>query len=238
VLDRVRQVPTLLARLPRATWEWVMRGQVPADLIDPKATAASNEPPNFNALLSDQFTVVRSRIDDVLRSDPQASAWIAADPAGYAAAMIEPTKAGDIADTEIADLRTWLESRWNATPRDTRMLQTFLKYLPGGQKLTKWTEAAPYLLTIIMVAHHALFGHIDLMVLGGYSLATWLTEKISNEVSGRTRRTNRRIGERFESLAHEQIAQVQAWLNRQAASPAELAHLENLAGDLAAAVAA
>jgi hypothetical protein len=235
VLDRVRQVPTLLARLPRATWEWVMRGQMPADLIDPRTGASSNEPPNFNALLSDQFTVVRSRIDDVLRSDPQAASWIAADATGYQNAMIEPTKAGEIADSEIADLRTWLESRWNATPRDTRMLQAFLKYLPGGQKLTKWTEAAPYLLTIIMVAHHALFGHIDLMVLGGYSLATWLTEKLSNEVSGRTRRTNRRIGERFESLAHEQIAQVQAWLNRQAASPAELAVLERLAGELAAA---
>jgi hypothetical protein len=235
VLDRVRQVPTLLARLPRATWEWVMRGQMPADLIDPKSAAASREPPNFNALLADQFTVVRSRIDDVLRSDPIAAGWIAADPTGYAAAMIEPAKAGEIADSEIADLRSWLESRWNATPRDTRLLQAFLKHLPGGAKLTKWTEAAPYLLTIIMVAHHALFGHIDLMVLGGYSLATWLTEKISNEVSGRTRRTNRRIGERFESLAHDQIAAVQAWLSRQAASPADLASLEKLSTDLATA---
>ena len=234
VLDRLRQMPTLLARLPRASWDWIVRGQMPADL-DPKAAAHAGDPPDFPAILGDQFTVVRSRIDDVLRSSPVAPAWLAADPGGYAAALLPPATAAAIATEEIAELTQWLQTRWNATPRDTKMLQSLLKYLPGGQKLTKWTEAAPYLLTIAVVAHHAIFGHVDLLVLGGYSLATWLTEKLSNEVGNRTRRTNRRIGERFEKLAHQQIRSVADWLDHQAPSRAELEQLEQLAAELATA---
>ena len=63
------------------------------------------------------------------------------------------------------------------------LLQKLLKHLPGGEKLTQWSEAAPYLLTIVVATHHAFFGHIDLMILGGYTLATWLTERLSNEVA-------------------------------------------------------
>ena len=232
MLDRVRQVPTLLARLPRATWDWVMRGDMPADL-NPAASANPNEPPDFAATLTEQFVVVRSRIDDALRSSPLSQKWIAADPTGYAESMIDPPAAGAIATDEIAKLRTWLETRWNATPRDTRMLQALLKHLPGGKKLTQWSEAAPYLLTIAVVAHHAFFGHIDLLVLGGYSLATWLTERVSNEVSSHTRATNRKIGERFERLAHQQIQQSIAWLASQAPTSAELSKLEQLAGEFA-----
>ena len=233
VLDRVRQMPTLLARLPRATWDWVMRGHVPADLVDPKSATNPGDPPDFAATLSDQFTVVRSRIDDVVRSSAAGAKWIASDTAAYQQTMIEPAKAGLIADDEVQQLRDWLEKRWNATPRDTRMLQALLKHLPGGKKLTQWSEAAPYLLTIIVLTHHAFFGHIDLLVLGGYSLATWLTERISNEVSGRTRTTNRKIGERFESLAHDQIQSVCAWLDRQSPSEKQLDQLDKLAGELA-----
>ena len=232
MLDRVRQVPTLLARLPRATWDWVMRGDMPADL-NPAANGNANEPPDFAATLTEQFVVVRSRIDDALRSSPTSQKWIAADEAGYAASLIDPPAAGAIADDEIAKLRSWLETRWNATPRDTRMLQALLKHLPGGKKLTQWSEAAPYLLTIAVVAHHAFFGHIDLLVLGGYSLATWLTERVSNEVTSHTRATNRKIGERFERLAHQQIQQATQWLASQAPSAAELVKLEQLAGELA-----
>ncbi|HSV12637.1 MAG TPA: hypothetical protein VLI90_00145, partial [Tepidisphaeraceae bacterium] len=231
VLDRVRQVPTMLARLPRATWDWVMRGELPSD-IDPKSNGRQGEPPDFRAALNDQFTVVRSRIDDILRSNPLAERWLNDNAASYNQSLLDPANAGKIADEEIENLKQWLETRWNATPRDTRVLQALLKYLPGGRQLTRWSEAAPYLLTIAVVTHHAFFGHIDLMVLGGYSLATWLTERISNEVASRTRATNRKIAERFERLAHEQIDRVCAWLDQQAPSERALDRVEHMADEL------
>jgi len=92
------------------------------------------------------------------------------------------------------------------------------EHLPGGERLTRWSEAAPYLLTIVVATHHAFFGHVDLMIIGGYTLATWLTERISNEVASRTRQTNRRIAERFERLAHDQIMRAIAWLDERAPS--------------------
>ena len=233
VLDRVRQVPTLLARLPRATWDWVMRGHAPIDLIDPKSTGRPGEPPDFHAILADQFTVVRSRLDDAIRSQPAGGQWATDDAAGYGQSMIDPGEAGKIADGEIADLKNWLETRWNATPRDTRILHSMLKYLPGGKKLTQWSEAAPYLLTLVLIAHHAVFGHIDLMVLGGYSLATWLTERLSNEVSSRTRLANRKISQRFEQLAHQQIDALCQWLDRQAPPTVQLDKLEEMNAELA-----
>ena len=233
VLDRVRQVPTLLARLPRATWDWVMRGQIPADLNQPKQAVNPTEPPDFVATLSEHFTVVRSRIDDVVRSNPIGAKWIGDDPDAYQQAMIDPATAGLIAMDEIQQLRDWLGKKWNATPRDTAMLQALMKYLPGGKKLTQWSEAAPYLLTIALIVHHALFWHIDLPVLGGYTLLTWLTERISNEVSGRTRATNRKMSERFERLAHDQIRRICQWMDRQAPSIKELEKLEKMANELA-----
>jgi hypothetical protein len=125
----------------------------------------------------------------------------------------------------LADLKKWLESRWNATPRDTRLLQMLIKYLPGGEKLTQWSEAAPYLLALVVATHHAFFGHIDLLILGGYTLGAWLTEKISNEVSARTRKTNSRIAERFAELAQRQIEQYIAWIDSQSPSRREIAGL-------------
>jgi hypothetical protein len=233
VLDRVRQVPTLLARLPRATWDWVMRGQMPADLNNPKTNAIDTEPPDFVTSLSDHFAVVRSRIDDVVRTNPAAAKWIIEDPQAYQQAMIDPTSAGLIAADEVQQLRDWLEKRWNATPRDTRMLQALLKHLPGGAKLTKLSEAAPYLLIAALVVHHALFWHIDLPVLGGYTLVTWLTERISNEVNIRTRATNRRIDNRFERLAHDQIQRVCEWMDRQSPTMKQLDKLEQIVSELA-----
>lgn len=233
VIDRVRQVPTLLARLPRATWDWVMRGQVPSDIAHPNTAGRPTDPPDFAATLSEQFTIVRSRIDDLIRSNPASAKWISDDPDAYQQAMIDPATAAAIATEEIQNLREWLEKKWNATPRDTRMLQALLKHLPGGKKLTQWSEAAPYLLTVALIVHHALFWHIDLPVLGGYTLLTWLTEKISNEVSGRTRATNRKLDDRFERLSHAQIQRICQWMNRQAPSISELEKLERLGEQLA-----
>jgi hypothetical protein len=224
MLDRVRQVPGLLVRLPRTAWDLVMKGKV--DTTDPTNGGGSRDVPDFKAALSEQFSVVQSRIEDVLRSSPAGEQWLASPDSGWSTAKLDPNAAGAIAEEELADLRGWLEKRWNATPRDTMLLQRFLKYLPGGEKLTRWSEAAPYLLTIVVATHHAFFGHVDLMIIGGYTLATWLTERLSNEVAARTRHTNRRIGERFERLAHEQITRAIAWLEERAPSAKVIERLQ------------
>jgi hypothetical protein len=233
VLDRVRQAPGLLARLPRVAWEYVTKGEVSAAALNPSGDGQQREVPDFRALLADQFAVLQSRIDDALRSTSAGQRWLTDDAAGYASAKLPTESAAVIADEELAELKNWLEKRWNATPRDTKAIQTLLKYLPGGAKLVQWTEAAPYLLTIALVTHHAFFGHVDLVVLGGYGLATWLTERLSNEVASRTRGTNATIADRFTSLAHDQIERISAWLDRQAPSRKALDQLERAAEDLA-----
>jgi hypothetical protein len=223
ILDRVRQVPMFLARLPRTTWDLLRRGQTrgSADEMLPKDW--DRTVPNFNSALVDQFTIVQSRIDDALRSGN------IADLDGFESSKIEPESAGKIADEEIADLKEWLEIRWNATPRDTAMLKKLFSIIPGGEKLTQWSEAAPYLLAVVVATHHAFFGHVDLLILGGYSLATWLTERLSNEVAARTRLTNQRIAQRFAKLAHEQIEKTCAWLQSRAPATRALDDLEERA---------
>jgi hypothetical protein len=229
MLDRVRQAPGLLARLPRVAWDYVSKGEVSAASLGAGANGREREVPDFRALLADQFAVLQSRIDDALRSTPAGERWLTDDAAGYGTAKLPPAAAGAIADEELADLRQWLEQRWNATPRDTKAIQTLLKYLPGGSKIVKWTEASPYLLTLVLVTHGAVFGHLDLIVLGGYGLATWLTERLSNEVTARTRTTNARIADRFAALAHDQLERTRAWLDRQAPSAKVLEQLERAA---------
>jgi hypothetical protein len=221
VIDRVRQAPALLARLPRTAWDLVTRGR--ADLGQPGDEPFDpNQAPDFPSILADQMKVLQSRIDDVIRQSAGGTRWIAEDETGYRSAMVDSKQAAAIAENELAQLKTWLETRWNATPRDTAILQKVLKHVPGAQKLTQWSEAAPYLLTIVVATHGALFGHLDLLILGGYSLATWLSERVSNEVASRTRQANRSIAERFESLAHEQIEGAVKWLEARAPSPAVL----------------
>ena len=226
ILDRVRQAPGLLVRLPRVAWDYMKTGEIAPGTLSPAGDGSGGDVPDFAAMLTDQFAVLQSRIDDALRSGRTGERWVA-EP-GYASARVDPAEAGKIAAEELAALRDWLERRWNATPRDTKVLETLLKYLPGGTKLARWSEAAPYLLTIVLVTHGAIFGHIDLLVLGGYSLATWLTERISNEVASRTRATNARIADRFTRLAHDQIERTTQWLDRQAPSAKTLDQLERL----------
>ncbi|CAA9441363.1 MAG: hypothetical protein AVDCRST_MAG64-4199, partial [uncultured Phycisphaerae bacterium] len=234
VLDRVRQAPSLLARLPRTAWDWFRTGELSPDLLKANAAAGGrpDQAPDFRAALTDQFALVQSRIDDVVRGSPIATRWIDARPPGepaassYAAARLDPGAAGKIADEELAELKAWLERRWNANPRDTRMVERLLKALPGGKKLVQWTESAPYLLTIVLVAHGAVFGHLDLLIIGGYSLAAWIGEKLSNEVTGRARQANAQIEQRFAALASDQIRRVCDWLDRQAPSARSIEELE------------
>lgn len=211
LMDRVRQMPSLLARLPRSTWELIRTGHTDLSLDDDKAAGGE---PDFRAILVDQFTILQSRIDDAVRAS---LSDLDAKPS-----RIDPSAAGEILDSELADLKAWLEQHWHATPRDTAILHRLLKAIPGGKKLTEWSEAAPYLLALVVATHHAFFGHIDLLIIGGFSAATWLSEKISNQVTARTRRTNDAIARRFGELAHRQIEQTCAWLDRQAPSVASL----------------
>ena len=236
VLERVRQVPGMMMRMPRTLWDVVVKGQG-VRLNDPtreRATATVNgqNVPDFKSTVSDQFAVVQSRIEDVLRSSPAGQRWLGANEASYKLARLEPGAAGQIVSEELAELEKWLEERWNATPRDTLLMMRLLRHLPGGEKLSKWTEAAPYLLAVVVATHHAFLGPVDLVVLGGWSLATWLTEKLSNEVAMRTRATNRRIAERFSELAHTQINRVSDWLNAQAPTTWELQNLEKAGEEL------
>jgi hypothetical protein len=229
ILERVRQAPGLLVRLPRVAWDYVMRGDISAAALSPTDTSDPRKVPDFQSILTDQFAVLQSRLDDTLRSSDVMRRRMpegAAPP--YQSAMMDSGEAGRIADEELAALKAWLERRWNSTPRDTRIIESLLKFLPGGKQITKWTEAAPYLLVLVVAtATHHLFGGVDLVVLGGWSLATWLTERLSNEVAAHTRQTNQRITDRFTRLAHEQIERMCKWLDGQAPAHKALDELEH-----------
>ncbi len=234
ILDRVRQAPGLLARLPRWTWDRVVRGEKPRldERVDDGADAGAA--PDFGGLLSNELGNVQSGIVDSLRSCPAGARWLANDADGYAATQIDGAEAGRIVEEEMADLRDWLNKRWNATPRDTALLMKLLGLLPGGKKLGRLTEAAPYLLTVVVAAHHAMFGHIDLLILGGYSLATWLTERLSDEVSQKSRDANRKIELRFQALIQRQVDRVVGWIDHRAPGALALQELRAATDDLRA----
>ncbi|HVT87454.1 MAG TPA: dynamin family protein [Tepidisphaeraceae bacterium] len=226
IIQRVRQVPAMLARLPRTTWDLLRGGKIAGNGHDDPP--APSDRPDFRTVLIDQFRIVQTRIDDALRSNSTSQKWIEASPSDYAATKFDLDQAGTIADEQIAQLQAWLEKHWNATPRDTAMIERLLKVLPGGEKLTRWSEAAPYLLAIVVATHHAFFGHIDLMILGGYSLATWLTEKINNQVANRTRAANNAIAQDFTELVKRQIDRTCTWLNNQAPTAAQIRSMTQL----------
>src|SRR5205814_10649742 len=64
MLDRVRQVPGLLLGLPRPAFD-LLRGQS-ISLSSPATSANRGQPPDFASMLADQFTILQSRIDDVI----------------------------------------------------------------------------------------------------------------------------------------------------------------------------
>jgi hypothetical protein len=233
MLDRVRQVPGLLARLPRSTWDLLRGGQSNGD-AGSSAMSGTQEPVDFRAALTDQLAIVQSRIDDVIRSSKSATAWIEDPAADYASSKVSPDQAARIADEELDSLKKWMNERWNATPRDTAIIKKLIKHLPGGEKLTGLSEAAPYLvIAASAITTHALFG-TDILVFGGYSLVTWLTEKISNEVANRARMTNQRIAERFARLAHAQIQRSCQWIDNRVPAIAALNQLEQFADGISA----
>ncbi len=210
MLDRVRSVPSMLARLPKSMWTWTKTGDFALPGVN---DTAKPEAPDFRSIVVDQFQSLQSRIDDLLKDQVRLDTptW-----------KLPTDSAGNIVDDELGKLKAWLETKWNGTPRDTAILNKLLKVIPGAEKLNKYSEAAPYLLAIACVTHGAFFGHLDLMILGGYSAFTWLTERLSDEVASQTRATNRAIAARYEALAREQIDTAIAWLERQAPSREQL----------------
>lgn len=235
MLERVRQVPGMLARLPRTTWDLLSSGKLGRNGND-APPAQPIEKPDFRTELLDQFRVVQSRIDDIVQGSSSISGWANAPDSGYSATHLDPNLAGQVADEEVAALRQWLEQKWNATPRDTAMLEKMLKLLPGGQTLTKWTESAPYLLAIVVASHGVLLGHIDLAILGIWGMTTWLTERLSNEVSARAREANEAISRRFTELTRRQIEMTCEWINTRVPTSAKIRSLgaaaEQLSGQL------
>jgi hypothetical protein len=173
--------------------------------------------PDYGGILGDQFIVLQGCIDEILRGHSLSQRWMTEDADAYAATRIDPAEAVRIADEELASLKTWLDQRWESAPRDTRVMQSLLKHLPGGRHAVKLSEAAPYLLAVAVAAHGAFFGPIDLLIIGGFSLVTWLGEKFSNETAARARQANRTMRERFELLAGQQVRQVHDWLGTQVA---------------------
>jgi hypothetical protein len=63
-------------------------------------------------------------------------------------------------------------------------------------------------------------------------VATWITERISNEVAARTRLANRTIAQRFEKLVHDQIRRSIAWIEAQAPSAGQIDAIESAANEL------
>ncbi len=232
IVDRVRQMPEMLARLPRSAWDLIRGGARPGSGDGASEAFREAQKLDFRATLADQFRIVTARIDDHLRQHPLVAEWLAADASFASTVLFDPDRAGAIADDELAKLKEWLEKKWNATPRDTAILMKLVKYFPGGEKLTKWSETAPYLLAAVIAAHGAIFGHVDLMILGGYSLATWLSERVSNEVASRAKATNGAITQRFSDLGHEQIRRVTQWLDSRVPAAAAIDRVEKLADEL------
>ena len=216
VLDRVKSLPGVLARLPRTAFDFFRDADAPADDAPPQVPTA----PDFPRELRESMLALQGRIDDVLRESPLGDVGDWRLPADAAAA---------VAQEELDDLRRWLEDRWGGKPRDTALLEK----LPGGDKVAKLSEAAPYLLTAYLAASGALFGHLDLLALGGYASVTALLERMSNEVLARTRKTNQTIGRRYAELARRQIGRAAAAAEARAVDEAALKQLAALVDRLA-----
>lgn len=213
VWEHVRQLPGAIAGLPRSAWERLSGTRGASRLEAPPGSAAPL--PDFRQELVDKFLAHHARLDELLRpfGDTQAE-W-----------KTDPDHAGRIADEELDGLRQWLAQRWDSEPRDTRLVRKLLRRLPGGDRLIPLSEAAPYLLTIACVVKGAALGPVDLVVLGAYSFATWLLERLSSEVRAKVHETNVRIGQRFAALVEKQTEQARRWLDAAAPSGARVAEI-------------
>ena len=203
MLDRLRAAPAMFAKLPRSTIDLIRGKSTSTDA--PAETKSTTDLPDFAAIVADQFIVAQERMADVIRAHvpaaEQGGDW-----------RIDRSRASEIVTTETDALRAWLEQRWNSSPRDTALILKLVQKLPGGHRLTKLSESAPYLVVIACGLNHLAFSGLDLLVIGGFSLATWLGEKMSDEVAQRTRQANKNIDTRFAELLRRQANEAIAWL--------------------------
>ncbi|MCA9440617.1 MAG: 50S ribosome-binding GTPase [Candidatus Omnitrophica bacterium] len=183
--------------------------------------------PDFHSMLVDQFRIAQAQIRDILEGNSRSKVWISQAGEKEPDLWIDPEGAGEIVDQELEDLNRWLKDHWESTPRDTKTILSLLNYIPGGKRVVEWSEASPYLLVIVAAAYNSFFGPIDLLVIGGYSVATWLGEKLSNEVTGRVRKTNQIIYRRFEELMREQVEHQIEWLEKQTPSKSSIERAED-----------
>ncbi len=217
MLDRVRSVPGLVARLPRTTWDLVTKGKLSAaDEPEPEDKPAGA--PDFRGELIDAFHLLQTRAADVLRD-----CGLPDDMADW---RLPETEAGEIATRELAELQRWLEARWDAKPRDTRAIEWLAKHVPGAKHLAKLSETAPYLLASVSFATSTFSMGADQVIIGGYLLTTWLGEQLSNEVAAKTRETNAAIRKGFEDLCARQVREASAWAESLAPGKPELDALE------------
>ena len=225
MLDRLRNAPAMFAKLPRSTID-LFRGRPSASGDAEEAKSSKVELPDFAAIVADQFAVSQERMADVIR------AHLPAATAEDASWRIDRARAAEIVTTETDALRAWLEQRWNSSPRDTALILRLVQKLPGGQRLTRLSESAPYLVVIACGLNHLAFSGLDLLVIGGFSLATWLGEKLSDEVAQRTRQANRNIDVRFAELLRRQANDAIAWLGGQIPAARDLDALARHLDDL------
>jgi len=233
LIDRLRGAPALLARLPRTTWDLIRGTPQAASTRSQPVAIGESTLPDFRTTTIDQFRVVQARIAQAM-SDQGFAPDVEPGVSDENDWRIDAELAGKIIDDEVADLRRFLEERWNKSPRDTLILLRLLKYLPGGERLVKATEAAPYLLVLACAAHHAVMGPIDILVIGGFTLATWLGEKLSSEVAHRTRQSNRNIESAYAQLVRNQQAHAVEFVRRLQPDESHLAKLEALCDELSA----
>lgn len=226
MLERLKSAPALLAKLPRSTFD-LFRGKKSAPEAATDAEPAKEGLPDFAAMVGDQFAVAQEKVADVMRAHCPGltgDAW-----------RIDKQQASAIVHSEIESLRLWLEERWNKNPRDTAAILKLVNKLPGGERLTKLSESAPYLLVIATGLHHLAWGGLDLVVIGGFSLAAWIGQKLNDEVAARTRQVNSNIDQRFAELVRGQTQAAIAWLNSQIPASSVLdataAHLDDLIGE-------
>ena len=218
IIDRAKQVPGFLARLPRTSWDLVTRGKLPPQ--EERDEQTPDGAPDFNREVVDGFRLLQSRCADVLRdldlpADEADAAW-----------KIEPQAAREVVTKEIEELQRWLESRWDSKPRDTRALEWLAKHIPGSKKIAKLSEAAPYLLASVSFATSTFSMGADQVIIGGYLAGTWLTERMSNEVAAKTRETNQNIGKGFAALCDLQVKRAGEWAKSLAPTRQQLDELE------------
>jgi 50S ribosome-binding GTPase len=232
MLERLKGAPAMLARLPRSTID-LFRGK--SSSADAPAAASKVELPDFASIVADQFVVAQEQMGDVVRRAASPSESPTDVEASAADAWrLDRSLASEIVTSETEALRQWLEARWNANPRDTALILKLVQKLPGGQRLTRLSESAPYLVVLACGLNHLAFSGLDLVVIGGFSLVAWLGEKMSDEVAQRTRQTNRNIDRRFAELIRRQSDAAIDWLNAsipdRAALDALARHLDDLRG--------